>query len=121
MGGNGSPFLACCQQHVMPDHSRPIAKSAPSQAEAHCLQAGFSAYLEAFEKQLLASRRKAAIDRRQHHANLILRDIKAPGPEPVETLSLRAAATVQSHDDLQSVMLSELQHFDPAIGLYRRM
>lgn len=62
---------------------------------------------------MLATRRKRAVDRRQQNANLIFRDIKAPGPEPVETLTLRADATVLSHEDLQSVMLHEPQAFDP--------
>ena len=70
-------ILPQCPETVLP-------LVAPDQLTTHRVMAAFAQYVDVLDKELMQSRRRLASDRRQKNVNLIFRDIKAPGPEPVE-------------------------------------
>ena len=75
---------------------REVPNSAPSHSFARSLCDALACFLDKFETELLRVKVHTARQRRQADVNAIFKDIRAPGPEAVDTLLEQSKAVVTS-------------------------
>ena len=97
--------------------SNVVPMQAPSYPEAKALSEAFSLHVDRLEQALCQSKAEAAQTRRQADVNAIFRDIRAPGPEAVDTLLQQSKATIVAIAEDNSILYDPPDALQPNVPL----